>query len=158
MEGLVKMLLEDRKIREQQWEAEQQRQREAADGERVQLWEQMEMLRQLVEGTTRRAYESRPQTRTSSDGEPKLMKLSDQDDIEAYLTTFERVMRAYEVPEERWAVKLAPQLTGKAQQAYAAMGAEDAGEYTALKEAILRRYDISEETYRQRFRALTKKR
>ena len=151
------MLLEDRKIREQQWEAEQQRQREAADGERAQLREQMEMLRQLVEGTTRRAYESRPQTRTSSDGEPKLMKLSDQDDIEAYLTTFERVMRAYEVSEERWAVKLAPQLTGKAQQAYAAMGAEDAGEYTALKEAILRRYDISEETYRQRFRALTKK-
>ena len=85
------------------------------------------------------------------------MKLSDQDDIEAYLTTFERVMRAYEVKEERWAVKLAPQLTGKAQLAYAAMSTEQAGDYEALKEAILRQYDISEETYRQRFRAAVKK-
>ena len=75
----------------------------------------------------------------------------------AYLTTFERVMGAYEVKEERWAVKLAPQLTGKAQQAYAAMSTEQAGDYEALKEAILRRYDTSEETYRQRFRAATKK-
>ena len=57
-------------------------------------------------------------------------------------------MRAYEVKEERWAVKLAPQLTGKAQLAYAAMKMEDAGRYDKLKEAILRRYDISEETYR----------
>ena len=63
-------------------------------------------------------------------------------------------MRAYEVKEERWAVKIAPQLTGKAQQAHAAtcMKAEDAGNYQLVKEDILRRYDISEQTYRQRFR------
>ena len=85
------------------------------------------------------------------------MKLTVQDDIESYLVTFERVMRAYEVKENRWAVKLAPQLTGKAQQAYAAMRAEDAGTYQLLKEAILRRYDISDETYRQRFRETVKK-
>ena len=66
-------------------------------------------------------------------------------------------MRAYEVKEKRWAVKLAPQLTGKAQQAYAAMKVEDAGTYRLLKEAILRRYDISEETYRQRFRDAERK-
>ena len=66
-------------------------------------------------------------------------------------------MRAYEVKENRWAVKLAPQLTGKAQQAYAAMRAEDAGTYQLLKEAILRRYDILDETYRQRFRETVKK-
>ena len=41
-------------------------------------------------------------------------------------------------------VKLAPQLTRKAQQAYAAMKREDVGRYE--KEAILRRYNISEET------------
>ena len=65
--------------------------------------------------------------------------------------------RAYEVKENRWAVKLAPQLTGKAQQAYAAMRAEDAGTYQLLKESILCRYDISDETYRQRFRETVKK-
>ena len=77
--------------------------------------------------------------------------------MEAYLTTFERVMQAYEVAPERWAYKLAPQLTGRAQQAYAAMPAEEAGDYEALKIAILRRYDICEETYRQRFRGAERK-
>lgn len=48
-------------------------------------------------------------------------------------------------------------MTGKAQQAYAAMTAEDAGNYWLLKEAILRCYDISKETYRQRFRCVVKK-
>ena len=197
---LVKTMIEDRKVREAQWEAEQRGLREAADLERAQMREQMEMLRQFV-GETRSADETRTAShtgsrtshegevklvklsnqddikaylttferadetrtashtgsRTSHEGEVKLVKLSNQDDIKAYLTTFERVMRAYEVKEERWAVKLAPQLTGKAQQAYAAMSTEHAGDYEALKDAILRRYDISEETYRQRFKAATKK-
>ena len=157
---LVKTMIEDHKVREAQWEEEQRRLRKAADLERAQMREQMEMLRQFV-GETRRADETRTVShtgsRTSHEGEVKLVKLSDQDDIEAHLTTFERVMRAYEVKEERWAVKLAPQLTGKAQQAYAAMSTEQAGDYEALKKAILRRYDTSEETYRQRFRAATKK-
>ena len=48
-------------------------------------------------------------------------------------------------------------LTGKAQQAYAALSAEDATKYAEVKAAILRRYDINEETYRQRFRATRKK-
>ena len=43
-------------------------------------------------------------------------------------------------------------MTGQAQQAYAAMPSEGAGNYELVKAAILRRYDISEETYRQRFR------
>jgi len=78
---------------------------------------------------------------------------TEDDNIEAYLTTFERLMAAYEVKRERWAFKLAPQLVGKAQQAYAAMSADDAADYDKLKKAILRRYDINEESYRQRFRS-----
>ena len=74
------------------------------------------------------------------------------DDIEAYLVTFERTMEAYEVDGARWSFMLAPQLTGKAQQAYAAMAADSASRYDDLKAAILRRYNINEETYRRRFR------
>ena len=88
----------------------------------------------------------------------RVEKLTEDDDIEAYLTTFERLTNAYEVKRERWAFKLAPQLAGKAQRAYAAMGTEDASDYDKLKKAILRRYDINEESYRQRFRSATKKR
>ena len=39
-------------------------------------------------------------------------------------------------------------LHGKAMAAYAALTAEDAVVYEKVKEAILRRYEISEETYR----------
>ena len=58
---------------------------------------------------------------------------------------------------DRHLFKLAPQLTGKAQQAYAAMAAEEAGDYDRVKTAILRRYNINVETYRQQFRAATKR-
>eukprot|EP00731_Ephydatia_muelleri_P012036 Em0006g930a len=117
----------------------------------------MEMLTRLV-GESRQMEETRTNvSQGSKEGEVKLVKLTVQDDIGSYLIMFERVMRAYEVKENWSAVKLAPQLTGKAQQAYAAMRAEDAGTYKLLKEAILRRYDISDETYRQRFREMVKK-
>ena len=54
-------------------------------------------------------------------------------------------------------VKLAPQLTGHAQQAYAAMSVTEASSYVEVKKAILRRYSVNEETYRQRFRSARKK-
>ena len=91
-------------------------------------------------------------TRGSNEAELKLQRLTNNDDVEAYLVTFERLMSMYEVPQNHWAYKLAPQLTGQAQQAYAAMPTEEAGNYALVKAAILRRYDISEETYRQSFR------
>ena len=87
----------------------------------------------------------------------KVAELSDEDDIEAYLMTFERLMSAYSIPKDRWSFKLAPQLVGKAQQAYAAMNPDDAGNYEQLKAAIFRRYGINEESCRQRFRQARKK-
>ena len=154
---LMKVLIEDRKSRDAQFEEERKRQLQAAELEKAQMREQMEMLRKLVEDSRRKEETRTPAGRAGKECEAKLVKLSEQDDIEAYLTTFERVMRAYEIKEERWAVKLAPYLTGKAQLAYAAMRAEDTGSYRCLKDAILRRYDISEETYRRRFREAVKK-
>ena len=88
----------------------------------------------------------------------KLTKLTDEDDIESYLTTFERIMAANEVSREYWSFQLAPHLTGKAQQAYAALPLEEAKVYDTVKEAILRRYDINEETYRQDFGSCDRRR
>ena len=88
------------------------------------------------------------------DKEAKVSKLSDEDDIEVYLTTFERMMVAYGVPKDRWVFREAPQLTRKVQQAYAAMAAEDTGDYGQLKVAIFQRYSITVETYRVRLRSV----
>ena len=136
MAEVMRLFMEDRQQREQE------------------IREQMEVLRNLVDAGTRRP-EAAP--RRENDDNLKLSRLTEGDDIEAYLTTFERMMAAYEVPNSRWLFKLTPMLTGKAQQAYAAMEPDRAAHYGQLKEAILRRYDISEETYRQRFRSAARK-
>ena len=90
-------------------------------------------------------------------GEIRLIHLSELNNIEAYLITSERLMRVHGVSETHWAFRLAPQLTDKAQQAYAALPVSEASDYNKMKAAILRYYDINEETYTQKFRStLTK--
>ena len=84
---------------------------------------------------------------------PTLTKLDVNDDVEAYLTTYERQMRAFDITEDQWSLYLAPQLTGRAQQAYAALHGDEAADYETVKTAILRRFAINSDTYRQRLRA-----
>ena len=63
----------------------------------------------------------------SSDVDNDLLvtKCTDHDDIEAYLTTFERLMAAYNIPR----TGRSPQLTRKVQQAYAILTTEDTFSY-----------------------------
>ena len=97
----------------------------------------MELMRFLVEKSHQEGEDG---TKTHIRGERlQLTKLTDNDDIEAYITTFERMMEVYKVEKVKWAYMLAPQLMGKAQQAYAAMTGPEASDYEMLKEAILRR-------------------
>ena len=60
-------------------------------------------------------------------------------------------------PKDVWATQVAGLLSGKALAVYAALTPEDAAVYDTVKGAILRRYEINEETYRQRFRMDRKK-
>ncbi|XP_068073009.1 uncharacterized protein [Danio rerio] len=86
--------------------------------------------------------------------EPKLEKLSDGDDVEHFLITFERMAAVCRWPKEEWVFHLIPLLTGKARAAYVHMDVDESLNYDELKSAVLRKYDISRETYRQRFRSL----
>ena len=146
-----RLAAEERERRELLAEEERERrEREHAESMRL-LQHQMEALRGLVEHGTRGEAVA---TRTATGERVKIAKLTEQDDIEAYLTTFERTMQTAKVGEDTWAIRLSQQLTGKAQQAYAAMRDTDATNYQRIKDDILKRYNnISEETYRQRFRA-----
>ena len=77
----------------------------------------------------------------SGAGRLQLNILTEGDDIEVYLTTFERLMLVHGVEKNRWSYSLATNLTGKAQQAFVALLAGAAGDYDQIKEAILRCYD-----------------
>ena len=142
-----------KELERQEREAEKRRAEAQRDLERLEsdkeLRMQVELLVKLVEAKKTESLES---TKTG-ENELLVVKHTDRDDIEAHLTAFERLMATYSVPRANWIFKLAPQLTGKAQQVYAALTTEDAPSYDAVKAAILRCYDLTDETYRQRFRA-----
>ena len=53
------------------------------------------------------AESSKREEKKSEMEQLKLAKLTEQDDIEAFLTTFERVMGVFGI-EMKWAFKLAP--------------------------------------------------
>ena len=83
-------------------------------------------------------------------------RLSESDHIEAYLTTFKRTLEAFGIDKSLWTFLLAPHFTGRAQRAFAAADRRNSGSYEHVKRAILQRYDITVETYHQRFRDLRK--
>ena len=76
-----------------------------------------------------------------------MQKLNATDNVEYFLSTFERIATQQEWPKEAWATQLAGLLTGKAMAAYAALIPQDALLYDKVKEGTLRRYEVSEETY-----------
>lgn len=159
---MVKAMMEER-MRHDEELAEERRERDRQlVEERNAREEQMRAFIHLVEGVTRPSNGREGGTTGNCDmgrdakKAPKITKLSDDDDIEAYLTTFERLMTAHEIPRRRWSFELAPALTGRAQQAYAALEEAQANDYDQLKEEVLKRYDINEESYRQRFQTTRK--
>ncbi|KAL1246972.1 hypothetical protein QQF64_034274 [Cirrhinus molitorella] len=100
------------------------------------------------------ASQSSSQPRPTSEP-PRIPVFQQGEDIESYLRRFERLAKTWGWPVEEWSFRLVPLLTGQALDAYLAMDEERAGVYADLKEALLEKFNISAETYRQRFRAST---
>eukprot|EP00731_Ephydatia_muelleri_P002426 Em0001g2426a len=113
---------------------------------------QFEMVARLAQDGRNR--EGEQTGRILKEAEAKVAKLMERDDIEAYLATFERTMTAYEVNRQRWVYKLAPQLSGKAQQAYAAMSSEEAVDY---ERSVIKSLDESHREVAVRVKDLAKK-
>ncbi len=84
---------------------------------------------------------------------PKLPSFDEQrDDIDAYLERFERFAKSQSWTTETWAISLSPLLTGKGLDVYASMAPDEANNYEALKIALLKRYQLTEEGFRGKFR------
>ena len=166
MESVLKALIEDRQKREQELMTQQAAEESRRNEERVarerreEEWreerkEMQERMQTIVE--MMRTSGEMSKVKTSAGLSVKLVPLAENDDVEAYLVTFERIMTAHKVEKNRWSQYLAPQLSGRAQLAFAALPATSAGDYNSIKTAVLARYGINEESYRQRFRSMTRK-
>lgn len=87
--------------------------------------------------------------------DPKIPPYQTDEDIENYLLRFERIAHTWKWPETEWACRLIPLLSGKALEAYTAMDEDRAHCYRDLKDALMVKFNISPETYKQQFRAMS---
>ncbi len=88
---------------------------------------------------------------------PTLQKLAPKDDIENFISAFERITTQQEWIKDLWGPQLAGLLTRKTRAAYTSLCAEDAADYSKVKHAIFQRYEVNEEMHRRRFRRHRKK-
>ncbi|XP_071504639.1 uncharacterized protein [Diadema antillarum] len=85
---------------------------------------------------------------------PKLPTFDEaKDNLDTYLNRFERYARAQSWPQSSWAINLSALLTGKALDTYARLTDEEAGDYEAVKAALLKRYDLTSEGFRRKLRS-----
>ncbi len=84
---------------------------------------------------------------------PRLPNFIDgKDDLDAYLLRFERFAQIRSWHRDDWAVNLSALLTGEALAVYTRMAADEAMDYSRVKEALLKRYRLTEDGFRSKFR------
>ena len=72
--------------------------------------------------------------------------------MDAYFKRFERFAKNAKWPAEEWATNLSTFLQGKALEVYSPLSTEDANDYEKLRDALLKRYQLTEEGFHQKFR------
>jgi len=76
----------------------------------------------------------------------------DKDDLDAYLTRFERACTAFDVEPEYWSTQLARLLQGKSLDVYQRLTDAEVGDYQVLKAQLLKRFRLTEGGYRRKFK------
>ncbi|XP_071109904.1 uncharacterized protein [Haliotis cracherodii] len=158
-----KLELEERKEREKlEWEKEkleleERKEREKLEWEkeklRVQSEERIELAK--LEKSYAGNYEGQVGEKQSGAAPkmPKMPPFEDRNDnIDAYLQRFERVAVAQGWKPCHWAAYLCTLLKGKALEVYSRLSVDDAEDYTAVKTALLKRYEMTEDGFHQKFR------
>ena len=85
---------------------------------------------------------------------PKLPSFVDgKDDLDAYLQRFQRFATTAKWENTGWASKLSALLPGRALEAYSRLCEEAALDYDRVQLALKKRYDLTEDGYRLKFRA-----
>ena len=74
------------------------------------------------------------------------------DDIDAYIDRFERFATVHKWTKTDWAIILSSLLSGKSLEAYTRLSDSEALDYDKVKAALRKRYNLTEEGYRLKFR------
>ena len=77
-------------------------------------------------------------------------------EVDKYFLHFEKIAISLKWPKDVWTLLLQSALTGKAREIFSAMSIDQSSDYTVLKQAILKAYELVPEAYRQKFRSTQK--
>ena len=77
-------------------------------------------------------------------------------EVDTYFLHFEKIAISLKWPKDMWTMLLQSALTGKAREIFSAMSIDQSSDYTVLKQAILKAYELVPEAYRQKFRSTQK--
>ena len=139
---------QERELRKLEMEAELLRQKEAIEAAKRE--HELELAR-LAQG---RNVAERAELREDRAKAPKLPSFVDgKDDLDAYLQRFERFATTAKWEKTGWASKLSALLSGRALEVYSRLSKEAAQDYDRVKLALMKRYDLTEDGYRRKFRA-----
>ncbi|GFO14924.1 gypsy retrotransposon integrase-like protein 1 [Plakobranchus ocellatus] len=146
----------ERQERKEKEEAERQERKEKEEAERQERKEKEEAGRQERKEKEEADRKERLDGARSSDSgakHPKLPNFQDgRDDLDIWLTRFERCAESNSWSRKKWSSSLCALLTGRALDCYGRLSAEQAKDYDKVKEALMKRYDLTEDGYRRKFR------
>ena len=87
---------------------------------------------------------------------PKLPNFDEnRDEIDSYLQRFERFALAAKWSQDTWGTTVSAYLKGTALAVYSRMSVEDSLDYDKVKEALLKRFRMTEEGFRSKLRTAT---
>ena len=90
---------------------------------------------------------------SSKNFSPKIPPFEEnRDSIDSYLERFERFAKGQQWETTDWSIRLSSLLKGKALEVYSRLAIADAMDYEKLKIALLRRFQMTEEGYKVKFR------
>nr|XP_054770320.1 uncharacterized protein LOC129278127 [Lytechinus pictus] len=72
--------------------------------------------------------------------------------MDAYLNRFERYAENQGWPQTSWAISLSALLRGKSLDVYSRLSADQAKDYATLKDALLKRFELTADDFRKKFR------
>ncbi|CAM4568893.1 unnamed protein product [Caretta caretta] len=77
---------------------------------------------------------------------------NDAEDIEEFLSTSERLCSLYQIPDGQRMPVLLTRQTGKAREVLNELGEQEALDYEQFKDSVLRRFKVTPDSYRVKFR------
>ncbi|RUS77134.1 hypothetical protein EGW08_015090 [Elysia chlorotica] len=134
-----------------------EKEQEREEKRRQQLQELQEKRRQEEIAEKRRQEEIEKRRSRGNDQvqrqTPEITVIVDcKDDLDSWLLRFERFAETSQWQKESWPAYLSELLTGRALDCFCHLSTEDAKNYDAIKLALQKRYNLTEDGYRSMFR------